>query len=165
MRPPVIIDIEASGFGADSYPIEVGAVLSDGRRFSCLIKPFADWTYWSDEAESVHQISRRLLDRCGCPGGDVARRLNQFLCGMQAYSDAWVVDKPWLDKLFYRAGVTRNFQLSPIEALLPEAQLDCWDDTKMEVIRQLNVRRHRASTDALIIQQTYVTSRQRLAVG
>jgi hypothetical protein len=40
MQPirPNIIDIEASGFGVDSYPIEVGIVLSTGQKYCALIK-------------------------------------------------------------------------------------------------------------------------------
>lgn len=165
LRAPVIIDIEASGFGPDSYPIEIGAVLADGRRFSSLIKPFDDWTFWSQEAEDVHHISRQLIAQCGCPGQEVAQRLNEFLDGCQAYSDAWVVDKPWLDKLFYQARVRPTFMLSPIEAIMPEAQVNCWDATKAQVIEQLNVTRHRASTDALVIQQTFLQSKRLAAAS
>ena len=36
---PTILDLEASGFGRDSYPIEVGYVLPDGSSFCSLIRP------------------------------------------------------------------------------------------------------------------------------
>lgn len=165
IHAPIIIDVEASGFGPDSYPIEVGVVLGDGTRFSSLIRPFDEWQHWSIEAENVHHISRTLLHERGRYGHEVAQLLNEFLAGKQAYSDAWVLDKPWLDKLFYRAAITPTFRLSPIEALMPEAQLDCWDDTKADVIERLNLPRHRASTDALIIQQTFLQSRRLAAQG
>lgn len=155
---PVIIDIEASGFGSLSYPIEVGAVLHDGRRFSSLIKPFEDWTHWCSKAENIHNIHRELLAERGRPGAEVARNLNDFLGTTQAYTDAWVVDKPWIDKLFYRAGLRPSFQLSPIEGLMDEAQIERWDKVKAEVVAHLQLPRHRASTDALIIQQTYLQS-------
>lgn len=132
--------------------------MDDGRRFSRLIKPFADWQFWSDEAEQVHRISRSLLARKGRDGSQVARDLNQLLRGRQAYSDAWVVDKPWLETLFYRAGLAMEFHLSPIEALMADAQIEQWDLTKQRITQKLQLRRHRASTDALIIQQTFVDS-------
>ena len=163
MAVPIIIDIEASGFGPDSYPIEVGVVLADGRRFSRLIKPFSDWDYWSEDAEQVHGISRSLLSRCGRPGQEVAIAFNELLAGKQAFSDAWVVDKPWLDKLFYRSGIRMQFSLSPLEAILAEEHIEAWDGTKAQVIKRLNVKRHRASTDAMIIQQTFLECRQRQA--
>ena len=34
---PDIIDIEASGFGPDSYPIEIGVALSSGEKYCSLI--------------------------------------------------------------------------------------------------------------------------------
>ncbi|WP_317931309.1 hypothetical protein [Halioxenophilus sp. WMMB6] len=163
MFAPVIIDIEASGFGPDSYPIEVGAVLANGRRFSRLIKPFPEWQYWSNEAAAMHGISRSLLEQRGHNGHEVAHELNLLLAGQQTYSDCWVVDKPWLDKLFFQAGLPMQFILSPIEALLPDEQIACWDRVKLDVINQLNVKRHRASTDALIIQQTFMASRKLIA--
>ncbi|BFM05411.1 hypothetical protein [Halioxenophilus aromaticivorans] len=165
LRAPAIIDIEASGFGPESYPIEIGAVLPDGRRFSSLITPFPEWCYWSDEAQAVHNISRQLLAEGGKSGVEVAHCLNAFLGSCQAYSDGWVVDKPWLDKLFYHARIRPTFTLSPIEALMPEAQINCWDNTKAQVIEQLQVDRHRASTDALVIQQTFLRSKQLAATG
>ena len=59
---PPIIDLEASGFGRGSYPIEVGFALENREIYSFLIKPEADWTHWSEEAEEIHGISREQLD-------------------------------------------------------------------------------------------------------
>lgn len=36
---PIIIDAEASGFGRDSYPIEVGVALGDASRHCYLVSP------------------------------------------------------------------------------------------------------------------------------
>lgn len=36
---PIIIDAEASGFGTDSYPIEVGVALGDASRHCYLVSP------------------------------------------------------------------------------------------------------------------------------
>ena len=41
-RVPNIIDVEASGFGPHSYPIEVGLALGDGSKFCSLILPVRD---------------------------------------------------------------------------------------------------------------------------
>ena len=41
---PLIIDVEASGFGATSYPIEVGVALDGRDNFCSLILPASDWT-------------------------------------------------------------------------------------------------------------------------
>lgn len=43
MQLPTILDIEASGFGRGSYPIEVGFVAGDGTLFCGLVRPEPDW--------------------------------------------------------------------------------------------------------------------------
>ena len=55
---PCIIDLEASGFGRGSYPIEVGLCLGDSSSHCFLVRPEEDWQHWDPEAEKVHGISR-----------------------------------------------------------------------------------------------------------
>jgi len=43
---PCIIDLEASGLGKQSYPIEVGYILDDGKSFCSLILPADGWDRW-----------------------------------------------------------------------------------------------------------------------
>ncbi|MFK7995799.1 MAG: hypothetical protein AB8B87_16810 [Granulosicoccus sp.] len=157
-----IIDIEASGFQAGSYPIEIGVALAEGERHSMLIRPEPNWTHWDIEAERIHGISRKTLCQHGKPIKVVANQLNTLLHAQQTYSDGWVVDKPWLTRLFSAARIPVQFALSPIEQVMHESQFSDWDDIKKQMIRELAVTRHRASHDAWIIQQTYVRSRQLL---
>lgn len=157
---PHIIDFEASGFGVDSYPIEVGVVLANGEKYCALIKPAADWQHWDMQAERVHGLSRDLLLEHGKPIPVVAAELNAFIAGRTVYSDGWVVDKPWQSRLFYYAGLQACFQLSALEMILNEQQMALWSQTKREVIGELTLTRHRASTDALIIQETFARTRQ-----
>lgn len=152
---PIIIDIEASGFGQTSYPIEIGLVLENHERFCTLIAPQSDWTHWADSAEAVHGISRDNLINAGKSALDVALYLNSLLDGVTVYSDGWVVDKPWLTVLFHAAGIDMKFHLSPLEMILSEAQMTMWADVKTQVINDSKLRRHRASNDAWIIQETY----------
>ncbi|WP_315853223.1 hypothetical protein [Alteromonas oceanisediminis] len=56
-----------------------------------------------------------------------------------------------------------RFRISPLEAILKEAQLMMWDDTKQAVAQQHGGARHRASVDAMIIQQTYAKVMERSA--
>ncbi|MBT5230515.1 MAG: hypothetical protein HOM11_09600 [Methylococcales bacterium] len=156
---PYIIDIEASGFGPESYPIEVGIVLNQ-ESYCSLIQPASDWVHWDKQAESVHQVPRPLLFTHGKPAQDVAEELNHLLAGKTVYSDGWVVDKPWLIRLFETARVRQQFTISAIEMILSEQQLNIWDQCKLDIIEQLKLERHRASNDALIIQQTYIRTLQ-----
>ena len=155
LNNPNIIDIEASGFGDQSYPIEVGLVLSNGVTFCTLVLPSGGWVHWSDEAEKVHNISRETLKAHGKPVVEVACELNKILEGMTLYSDGWVVDKPWLTTLFYASGIEMKFSVSPLEMILSEAQMNVWQETKDKVIIEENIQRHRASNDAWIIQKTF----------
>ena len=151
-----MLDVEASGFGPRGYPIEVGVALEPGNRHNRLIRPEPGWTFWDPAAESVHGITLATLERHGRAPADVARELNALLAGRTVYTDAWVVDRPWLTLLFHAARVPQAFGLSPLEALLSDARLARWDDAKAEVRAELAVARHRASHDAWIVQETLV---------
>ena len=152
---PIIIDIEASGFGSHSYPIEIGVILEDKSKYCSLIKPESTWVHWSEEAEQIHHINRDSLVTHGRSPRVVAKNLNTILHGKTVYSDGWVVDNPWLIRLFDAAGVKMEFTLSSIELILKEQQINLWDEMKNTVIRELNISRHRASNDAQIIQETF----------
>ena len=152
---PIIIDVEASGFGPHSYPIEVGLAFEDGSRFCTLIRPANDWTHWDESAQGVHNITREMLLEHGRAAQEVAASLNNLLAGKTVYSDGWVVDKPWLIRLFHAAGMSMSFQVSPLELILSEQQMIMWADTKAHLTRQAELVRHRASNDAWLIQQTY----------
>lgn len=152
---PTIIDVEASGFGPQSYPIEIGVVRHDGERYCRLVKPFDDWDFWQPSAQDVHGITRQHLLKHGIDGNKLCHELNQFLGKQTAYSDGWVVDSPWVITLFERAGVEMTFHISSLEMILNENQMNLWHATKDQVMHKLQLKRHRASNDALIIQQTF----------
>lgn len=157
-HPPIILDIEASGFGNGSYPIEVGFADTDTSRFCSLIKPFPNWTHWSDNAEAAHGISRQALNERGREPRDVALELNKKLKGCNTYCDGWVVDHPWLMTLFFAVNIEPQFQLSPIELIMTERQIEIWDDIHDKMRACSHGQRHRASTDAWVIQQTWIRS-------
>ena len=153
---PIIIDIEASGFSSYSYPIEVGVVLSDGTKYCSLILPLDSWTHWDLNAEQAHGISRKQLAAFGKPPRQVAQELNELIGEETAYSDGWVVDKPWLIRLFHAAGIDMCFRLSPLELILSEQQMTQWHTTKNRLFNTSHDERHRASHDAWVIQQTFM---------
>ena len=156
---PAIIDIEASGFGRESYPIEVGVVFANGEKFCRLIKPEASWTHWDPKAESVHRISREILETKGLPASQVAQELNERLSDMTIYSDCWTVDKPWLDTLFLVTNTAPTFRVRAIEMVLDEDQWERWRETFSSNIKKHVGIRHRASADAELIQKTWIGTR------
>ena len=157
---PYIIDVEASGFGPHSYPIEVGVALEPERKFCSLIAPEPGWTHWDGSAEKVHRVPRDVLETHGKPAVDVANSLNDLLGNATVYSDGWVVDQPWIIRLYSCARVRQQFSVSPLEMILSEAEMAVWHAVKDEVIRELALTRHRASFDAMIVQETYWRTRQ-----
>lgn len=159
MTPPTI-DVEASGFGRGSYPIEVGLVLADGSRHCYLIAPARTWTAWDDEAERIHGISRDMLLTHGRSLTDVAWRLNGLLHNKTVYSDAWAFDMSWIGKLYDAAGQPQRFRIADIADLVDERQRSRWHQVKQQVIEELGLCRHRASGDARILQETWLRLRQ-----
>jgi hypothetical protein len=149
---PCVLDIEASGFGRGSYPIEIGFVLPDGTAYCTLIVPDAAWTHWDGDAERIHGISRSLLARHGRSAAEVAAELNQRLAGRSVYCDNWAHDYAWLARLFESASAIPTFHLRHLRELLSENAAERFDDTREIVARNLQLRRHRASSDARVLQ-------------
>jgi len=162
---PIIIDVEASGFGQSGYPIEIGLAWNRTKRYCSLIVPSNDWTHWDESAQAVHHITRDTLIRHGKTIRQVAIELNEKLDGCVVYSDGWVVEKPWINKLFWAAGMAKAFFISPLERVLSEKQMEIWHRTKDRIVKDLNLTRHRASTDAFIVQETYMQTLSKTSDG
>ena len=111
---PHVIDVEASGFGPGSYPIEVGLAMGNGARCCELIRPEPGWNHWDLRAEALHGLSRTLLKARGRAVSEVADTLNQMLGRHTVYSDAWGADIAWLGRLFDAADSVMSFRLESI---------------------------------------------------
>src|SRR6201995_2885503 len=151
---PCVLDIEASGFGRGSYLIEIGFVLPDGTAYCTLIVPDEGWTHWGGDAEGMHGISRSLLPRHGRSAAEVALELNQRLAGRPVYCDNWAHDYAWLARLFESAAIAPTFKLRHLRELMSENAAERFDDTREIVARSLQLRRHRASSDARVLQMS-----------
>jgi len=158
---PAILDIEASGFGRASYPIEIGYILADGSTYCTLVRPAPAWTHWDPSAEAVHRIPRTALESHGRPVTEVARLLNDRLRGQTLYTDAWGHDFAWLSSLYEEAGMVPLFRLDSLRKLLNEDEAARWQRAKDQVSREFSVARHRASVDAWLLQQTWLRLQQR----
>jgi hypothetical protein len=159
---PIILDVEASGVGRGSYPIEIGIADPRGVTHCFLIRPEPDWQAWDARAEALHRISRAYLVDNGIDVGEAARRLNDLLAGLTVFSDGWAFDVSWVALLFDRAGISQHFRIEHLRSLLEEPQMRIWEAVRQEVIADLALTRHRASTDALIIQKTFERSQRRI---
>ena len=156
---PAVMDIEASGFGRDSYPVEVGFVLPDGQAYCTLIRPAPAWTHWDPAAEAVHRIPLATVIRHGRDVREVATQLNERLQGLTLYCDGWAHDSVWLRVLFEAAGLTPAFKLDNLRALLTDQEAAFWSVLKTQVTTEMRLPRHRASSDAKILQRTLMRLR------
>ncbi|MFG6412977.1 hypothetical protein ACG02S_03585 [Roseateles sp. DC23W] len=152
MDLPAILDIEASGFGRGSYPIEVGLAGADGALFCGLICPEPDWLHWDSTAEGLHGISRELLQRHGHAASWMAEQLNTRLRGQTVYCDGWAQDYPWLARLYDAVGRQPSFRLDDLRRLLSEDEAKRWRAVTEAVRERQQLTRHRASSDARVLQ-------------
>lgn len=156
ITPPIIIDVEASGFGINSYPIEIGYASQQSETWCSLIKPEQDWQHWDVSAERTHGITREKLFELGKPACDVAQDLNDRLQGCTVYTDGWGHDYIWLSLLFETANASPHFKIEDLRLVLTPRQADTWEVTKALVQQELSAKRHRASIDARVIQLTWL---------
>lgn len=154
MEDLYFIDVEASGFGEASYPIEVGYV-HENKKFCALIKPLPEWTHWDPSAEKLHGISRQLLEQHGKPADAVCRLMNEELAHKTLYTDAWANDKVWLWKLFSSCQQVPRFTLESVRKIIDEDNVALWHSEKNKIVAGQKITRHRASNDALVLQKTY----------
>lgn len=160
MNPPIIVDIEASGFGKNSYPIEVGFIDESLNTWCALIKPEEDWHHWDSEAEGMHFISRDCLLKHGKSAKLVAQTLNDQLQHKTVYSDGWMHDFTWISLLFDSAKIPQRFKLEDLRNVLTPNQEAAWHATKNLIQQELKIQRHRASVDAKVLQLTWQRTRE-----
>lgn len=160
MFTPIIIDFEASGFGKNSYPIEVGFVSDHGNSWCSLIKPEDDWQHWDEAAASVHRIPRSTLIEYGKSAAEVALELNELLHNKVVYSDGWTHDFIWMARLFDAANTAPHFKMEDLRNILSKEQEAHWHQIKQEVQIELRGERHRASVDAKVLQLTWERTQQ-----
>lgn len=149
----LFIDVEASGLAPDSYPIEVGWADIEGRTGAVLIKPADAWTYWDEEAERLHCISRVRLAEKGMAVDAAAILAATVFAGRTLISDSPGYDERWLAKLFDEANLPipklthAQSLIQGIASDLKRTQLD-WI-LAVEQANSLVPAIHRAVPDAL----------------
>jgi DNA polymerase III epsilon subunit-like protein len=148
-----VIDIEASGLGPGSFPIEVAAheVGNERRSSTWLIRPEAGWSRrsWDETAEDLHGISYDTLCVKGVPARDVCSALRAFIGEAKLFSDAHFADQTWLAKLYEAEWPPqRGMTISSIQTAVPLDQRAALNDA-LEMLD----RPHNALEDARIIAE------------
>lgn len=161
MAKIAFIDLEASGLGADSWPIEVGWCFPEGDPCALLIQSAKGWKddAWDPKAETLHGISREMLATSGEAPEKVCAALNAALEGVKVYSDAPDWDGFWLYRLYQAANMRQAFELWDFR--------DLFADMSPEAIQAASAKasgvaphRHRASDDVLHMQTLYAITVQ-----
>lgn len=160
-RKLAFIDVEASGLGSKSWPVEVGWAFEEGEPQAFMIRPHDSWTdeAWDPQAERLHGLDRARLEREGVAPKEVCRALNEAFAGAEVYSDAPDWDGFWLFRLFSAAGVRQGFALRDFAWLmrpLPRAH----EPAILARAACLAPRRHRAAADARHLQALYRLARE-----
>ncbi len=156
MEKIAFLDLEASGLGPASWPIEVGWCFDGDAPETMLICPAEEWPReaWDDHAASLHGLAHDALTESGLAVGAVCERLNQVLEGAAVYSDAPDWDGFWLYRLFAAAGARQRFSLCDFGELLsdlpPQAVAAAVAEAKI-----LSPHRHRAREDVLHMKKIF----------
>lgn len=131
----IFLDIEASGLGSGTFPIEVAYASSMGDKNEYLIKPTDDWLQhgvWCSNAEvNIHNISCEMLVQNGVNIFEVANALNTALCGKLVLCNDLEYDGVWLTQLFKAANVSVMFSLTDIRYLY-----EYWGEEKTIVFKE-----------------------------
>lgn len=156
MTIPNFIDIEASGLHFDAYPIEIAVTLAS-KVHAWLIQPEPGWTYWSEQAEAMHGLSRSFLQTHGLPASAVAQQLNQVLADSVGvvYSDACAWDEDWLNTLFRAADEIRQFHILPVDELFAAQEMALFQAELARLHQGGQFRRHRAAGDVAALEAAW----------
>lgn len=101
-----VIDIEASGL-VDSYPIEIGWAIEDGKVGAVLIRPPDEWVkhlHWDPQAVAIHKLKREVLDTHGISPATALKKMNADLRECRCYSDLPEYDWRWIQRLMLAGG-------------------------------------------------------------
>lgn len=150
------IDLEASGLGAASWPIEVGWCFPGSEPEAFLIAPAENWLdeAWDEQAEALHGVSQKTLQKKGEPINDVCRHLNKALAGADVFSDAPDWDAFWLYRLFSASDEKQGFPLKDFGELLREFSPEKVS-AAISSASQTTPHRHRAREDVLHMKAIY----------
>jgi hypothetical protein len=95
-----------------------------------------------------------MLDKHGRSVAEVAALLNERLHGRTVFSDGWANDYTWLAALFEEAGRVPSFKLESLRKLLTDNEASQWHEETSRQRAETAMPRHRASSDAKLLQMT-----------
>jgi hypothetical protein len=100
----------------------------------------------------VPGVSRETLQQHGRSISEVVSALNRDLVGLTVFCDGWAQDHAWLAALFKEVGRAPLFKLESAHRCLNEQQRPPLA-AQQQVRAEIELQRHRASSDALLLQR------------
>jgi hypothetical protein len=165
------LDFEASSLSDRSYPIEIAWVFEDGQSETHLIAPAPGWNDWDDVSESIHGISRAVLEAEGEPHDEVATRMVAALAGHDLFASSPSWDGKWLSVLLREAALPRHLlrlrdtdqaiSETVVEILRPVLPPDRLEDELQNIVATASASKdrqpaHRALADAIGEYETWL---------
>jgi len=114
MSRPLFLDIEASSYDDDAFPVSLAWSLPDGRIKTVLVMPDESWNL--DEVERLPFDIQHYYDQ-GFSTSDIAHEINIDLDGSTVYVDGIDPDELWLEKIFEACGIEPTFELARMDDL------------------------------------------------
>jgi hypothetical protein len=139
------VDLESSGIGKMSYPIEYGSCGLDLMSSSFLIRRRPDFSLgdWSASSQNLHKITLEELERFGVDAVEAVTRIAHDLApSFIGLSDNPAHDSQWLTRL---SADFESLDLYPVDLFLRQARIAALDRHGYE----------RLSRATLQVQQTY----------
>lgn len=150
------VDLESSGLGKESYPIEYGSCGFDLKPSSFLIRRRDDFrlSEWSMAAQNLHHISPDQLTRQGVDTEEAILRISHDLApGVMCLSDNPDYDYHWLVRLSADLG---SIDIYPINLFQRQAQISALErhgyarlSQATEIVQARHPHTHRAGPDSL----------------
>ena len=121
-----------------------------------LVKPAESWSddAWDPDAEALHGLSRRKLERAGQDPAAVCKVMNNVLGDAAVFSDAPDWDGFWLYRLFEAARVRQSFKLLNFADLFENIPVEQFRAAKTQAEKKAP-HRHRARPDVLHMRVLY----------
>ncbi|MEE9494711.1 MAG: exonuclease domain-containing protein [Gammaproteobacteria bacterium] len=154
----VLLDIEASSFSDNAYPVEIAWGNEEGIE-SYLLDPSSveSWQDWSQRSEAVHGISQIMLASDGHNPREIYRKLDDIFSTKTVYSDEPEFDLHWLSAFERIFGChTKTWKIHDIRQIL-YTKLESGNNRSIsaeEVLQKARseaTKRHRAHDDVEIL--------------
>lgn len=135
-------------------PIQIAWTDDDGNVVSIFIKYENSYLeqIWSDDAASVHGITKMFLIKHGISPKEACQFMNEMNHGLVLYSDAADIDSEQISRLFSFTGIETMFEIKDIHLNSNNKDYDAqiFEEERKKMFSSLGIAPHFASHDVLV---------------